>query len=119
VAIPASYTNLLASCDRHHIAGALELAVILGPVWVCTTWVWHNLVALLLWLPTLAIAAWQLSTGWQPAGIVFVALGGLFIVAHMVLLLAYWVRATLRKQAAMELPTQQLLVRCACRALAL
>jgi hypothetical protein len=87
----------------------LELALILGPVMCCTTWVWHNLVALLLWLPTLGVAAWQLNAGWQ-ASAAFVALGALFATLHILLLVAYWARYSLRRQAAMELPTQQLLV---------
>ncbi len=65
----------------------------------------------MLWLPVLSLAAFLLHEGVQDA-VPFVALGAIFLVVHLLLLLAYWLRATLRKQAAKELPTQELLVSC-------
>lgn len=64
----------------------------------------------MVWLPLLAIAGWQLHDyNWQDA-IPFLAIGAFFVVLHMLLLFGFWLRWLLRKQAAKELPTQELLV---------
>lgn len=91
-------------------AGILELCLVLGPVGRCTTWWYHNAVMAVLWLPTVGVAGWLLRNDLQ-AAVPYVALGAVFMCAHLLLLLFYWIRSALRRKAALELPTQQLLVR--------
>ncbi|KAF5835737.1 hypothetical protein DUNSADRAFT_6963, partial [Dunaliella salina] len=109
-----------------YFAAALELGGVLGPVHFgpcnCRTWRVHNILACLLWLPTLGAAAWLLADdahdksregpGAVQGGrlvVASLAMAAVMVFLHAVIIVAYAVRAHMRAKAMMELPTQQLL----------
>jgi hypothetical protein len=60
-----------------------------------------------LWIAAVGVSGWQLEREKhdKPA-LAFVILGAICLFLHMLLLFTYWLRFTLRKQQARQLPTQ-------------
>ncbi len=88
----------------------------------CRTWRPHNILACLLWLPTLGAAAWLLADSAHekstsgPGAVeggrlleASLAMAVIMVTGHAVVIVAYCLRAHQRAKAMRELPTQQLL----------